>query len=30
MGGNSELRQINPRVNSLVCLFVFSLSELLE
>jgi hypothetical protein len=28
--GDSELRQINPRVNYLVCLLVFLLSELLE
>jgi hypothetical protein len=28
--GDSELRQINPRVNSLVCLLMFLLSELLE
>jgi hypothetical protein len=27
---DSELRQINPRVNHLVCLLVFLLSELLE
>jgi hypothetical protein len=30
MGDDSELRQINPRVNLLVCLLVFLLSELLE
>jgi hypothetical protein len=29
-GGDSELRQINRRVNPSVCLFVFLLSELLE
>jgi hypothetical protein len=29
-GGDSELRQINPRVNFLVCLFAFLLFELLE
>jgi hypothetical protein len=29
-GGDSELRQINPRVNPSVCLLVFLLSELLE
>jgi hypothetical protein len=29
-GGDSELQQINPRVNPLVCLLVFLLSELLE
>jgi hypothetical protein len=29
-GGDSELRQINPRVNFLVCLLVFLLFELLE
>jgi hypothetical protein len=29
-GGDSELRQTNPRVNPSVCLFVFLLSELLE
>jgi hypothetical protein len=29
-GGDSELRQTNPRVNSLVCLLVFLLVELLE
>jgi hypothetical protein len=28
--GDSELRQTNPRVNSLVCIFVFLLFELLE
>jgi hypothetical protein len=28
--GDSELRQINPRVNLLVCLLVFLLSKLLE
>jgi hypothetical protein len=28
--GDSELRQTNPRVNHLVCLLVFLLSELLE
>jgi hypothetical protein len=28
--GYSKLRQINPRVNLLVCLLVFLLSELLE
>jgi hypothetical protein len=27
---DSELQQINPRVNHLVCLLVFLLSELLE
>jgi hypothetical protein len=30
MGGDSELRQINPCVNPLICLLVFLLSELLE
>jgi hypothetical protein len=30
MGGDSELRQINPHVNPLICLLVFLLSELLE
>jgi hypothetical protein len=30
MCGDSELRQINPYVNPLVCLLVFLLSELLE
>jgi hypothetical protein len=30
MDGDSELRQINPRVNFLVCLLVFLLSKLLE
>jgi hypothetical protein len=30
MSGDSELRQINPRVNLLVCLIVILLSELLE
>jgi hypothetical protein len=30
MGGDSELRQINPYVNPLVCLLMFLLSELLE
>jgi hypothetical protein len=29
-GGDSKLRQINPRVNPSVCLLVFLLSELLE
>jgi hypothetical protein len=29
-GGDSELRQTNPRVNHLVCLLVFLLSELVE
>jgi hypothetical protein len=29
-GDDSELQQINPRVNPLVCLLVFLLSELLE
>jgi hypothetical protein len=29
-GGDSELRQINSRVNYLVCLLVFLLSKLLE
>jgi hypothetical protein len=29
-GGDSKLRQTNPRINILVCLFVFLLSELLE
>jgi hypothetical protein len=29
-GGDFELRQINPRVNFLVCLLVFLLSELLK
>jgi hypothetical protein len=29
-GGDSELRQTNPRVNPLVCLLVFLLFELLE
>jgi hypothetical protein len=29
-GGDSELRQMNPRVNCLVCLLVFLLSKLLE
>jgi hypothetical protein len=29
-GGDSELQQINPRINRLVCLLVFLLSELLE
>jgi hypothetical protein len=29
-GGDSELRQINPRVNYLVCLLVFLLSKLVE
>jgi hypothetical protein len=29
-GGDSKLRQINSRVNRLVCLFEFLLSELLE
>jgi hypothetical protein len=28
--GDSELRQINPHVNPLVCFLVFLLSELLE
>jgi hypothetical protein len=28
-GGDSELRQTNPRVSPLVCLLVFLLSELL-
>jgi hypothetical protein len=28
--GDSELQQINPHVNSLVCLLMFLLSELLE
>jgi hypothetical protein len=28
--GDSELRQTNPRVNLLVCLLVFLLSELLK
>jgi hypothetical protein len=28
--GDSEVRQTNPRVNPLVCLLVFLLSELLE
>jgi hypothetical protein len=28
--GDSELWQINPCVNPLICLFVFFLSELLE
>jgi hypothetical protein len=28
--GDSELQQINPRINPLVCLLVFFLSELLE
>jgi hypothetical protein len=30
MGGNSELRQTNPRVDPLVCFLVFLLFELLE
>jgi hypothetical protein len=30
MGGDSKLWQTNPRVNFLVCLLVFLLSELLE
>jgi hypothetical protein len=30
MGGDSDLRQTNPRVNTLVCLLVFLLFELLE
>jgi hypothetical protein len=30
MGGDSELQQTNPRVNPLVCLLMFLLSELLE
>jgi hypothetical protein len=30
MGGDSELRQINHRVNLLICLVVFLLSELPE
>jgi hypothetical protein len=30
MSGDSELRQTNPHVNSLVCLLVFLLSKLLE
>jgi hypothetical protein len=30
MGGDFKLRQINPRVNFLVYLLVFLLSELLE
>jgi hypothetical protein len=29
-GDDSKLRQTNPRVNHLVCLLVFLLSELLE
>jgi hypothetical protein len=29
-GGDSKLRQINPRFNPLVCLLVFLLPELLE
>jgi hypothetical protein len=29
-GGDSELWQTNPRVNFLVCLLMFLLSELLE
>jgi hypothetical protein len=29
-GGDSELQQINPRINPFVCLLVFLLSELLE
>jgi hypothetical protein len=29
-GGDSELQQINPRVNPFICLLVFLLSELLE
>jgi hypothetical protein len=29
-GGDSELRQTNPRVNHLVCLLVLLLSELLK
>jgi hypothetical protein len=29
-GDDSEIQQINPRVNPLVCLLVFLLSELLE
>jgi hypothetical protein len=29
-GGDSKLRQTNPHVNRLVCLFEFLLSELLE
>jgi hypothetical protein len=29
-GGDSELRQINPRVNPWVCFLVFLLFELLE
>jgi hypothetical protein len=29
-GGDTELWQINPRVNTLVCLLVFLLFELLE
>jgi hypothetical protein len=28
--GDSELRQINPRVNPFICLLVFLLSELLK
>jgi hypothetical protein len=30
MGGNSELRQINPHVNCLVCFLMFLLSKLIE
>jgi hypothetical protein len=30
MNGDSELQQINPRVNYLVCLLVFLLSKLLK
>jgi hypothetical protein len=30
MGGDSELRKINPRVNLLICLLVFLLFELLK
>jgi hypothetical protein len=30
MGGDSDLRQTNPRVNTLVCLLVFLLFKLLE
>jgi hypothetical protein len=29
-GGDSELRQINSRVNPLICLLMFLLSKLLE
>jgi hypothetical protein len=29
-GGDSELRQTNPHINCLICLFVFLLSKLLE